>query len=97
MSKLYDNVNNPLCIKGCDADRLTALTSIWNKEGGDYYKFTFNITSNGNKKLKDTTELIDWLNKTPQKEFYIVAFPQVWSIYLHEDDAVLWKIRWSWG
>ena len=95
MSKLYDNVNNPLCIKGCDTTRLTALSSIWNEEGGDYYKFTFQVLSENYREQKDTSELIDCLNKTPTKEFFIIDFGRYWSIYLHQDDAVLWRIKWG--
>lgn len=96
MSELYDNINNPLCIKACDVNRATALTPI---ADADYYKFTFHVATGvscgGVEKLKDTTELIDWLNKIPMKEFFIVDFGRYWSIYLHHDDAVVWKMRWG--
>ena len=93
-SKLYSNVNNPLCIKACDVNRITPLTTI---ADADYYKFTFHVTTGTyiGDELKDTSELINWLNKTPMKEFFIIDYGQYWAIYLHQDDAVLWKIRWG--
>lgn len=94
-SELYNNVNNPLCIKACDVNKTTVLTIF----DTNYYKFIFHVstevTNQGRNILKDTSELIDWLNKTPTKEFYIVDFQRTWAIYLCQDDAMLCRIRWG--
>lgn len=96
VSELYNNVNNPLCIKACDVNKTTVLTTLAN---ADYYKFVFyvstGVTNQGRIELKDTSELIDWLNTTPTKEFYIVDFQRTWAIYLYHDDAMLCRIRWG--
>ena len=60
-----------------------------NLSDGDYYAFKFNVIN------KNIDELIDWLNKTPRENFYIISSFRSWTVFLHENDAVLGKMFWS--